>query len=71
MLGLPVLCPFNFTTCNLKQQWSRIGDFICYQNIDAKKKLNLQIYGIHLLKPYKTVVSHLTFLPVCYMSSSL
>ena len=32
---------------------------ICYQNIDAKKKLNLQIYGIHLLNPYKTVLSHL------------
>ena len=33
---------------------------ISYQNIDAKKnKLNLHIYGIHLLDPYKTVVSHL------------
>ena len=25
----------------------------------CKKKLNLQAYGIHLLNPYKTVVSHL------------
>ena len=24
-----------------------------------KNKLNLHIYGIHLLNPYKTVVSHL------------
>ena len=24
-----------------------------------QKKLNLYIYGIHLLNPYKTVVSHL------------
>ena len=39
--------------------WSHIGVFICYQNIAAKKKLNLQAYGIHLLNPYKTVVSHL------------
>ena len=23
------------------------------------KKINLRIYGIHLLNPYKTVVSHL------------
>ena len=57
--GLPVSCPFNFPNGNLKQQWSHIGVFICYQNIDAKKKLNLHIYGIHLLNPYKTVVSHL------------
>ena len=26
-----------------------------------KNKLNLHIYGIHLLNPYKTVVSHLNF----------
>ena len=24
-----------------------------------KNKLNLHIYGVHLLNPYKTVVSHL------------
>ena len=37
-----------------------MGVFICYQNIDAKKKIiNLHIYGIQLLNPYKTVVSHL------------
>ena len=28
---------FNFPNGNLKQQWSHIGVFICYQNIDAKK----------------------------------
>ena len=57
--GLPVSCPFNFPNGNLKQQLSHIGVFICYQNIDAKNKLNLHIYGIHLLNPHKTVVSHL------------
>ena len=59
MHGLPVSCPFNFLISNLKQQWSHIGVFICYQNIEAKKKLNLHIYCIHLFNPYKTVVSHL------------
>ena len=62
MHGLPVSCPFNFPNGNLKQQMSHIEVFICYQNIDAKNKLNLHIYGIHLLNPYKTVVSHLKFL---------
>ena len=57
--GLPVSCPFNFPNDNLKQKLSHIGVFICYQNIDAKNKLNLHIHGIHLLNPYKTVVSHL------------
>ena len=57
--GLPVSCPFNFPNGNLKQQLSHIGVFTCYQNIGAKNKLNLRICGIHLLKPYKTVVSHL------------
>ena len=64
MHGLPVSCPFNFPNGNLKQQWSHIGAFICYQNIDAEDKLNLHIYGIHLLNPYKTVVSHLKFINV-------
>ena len=41
--GLPVSCPFNFPNGNLKKQLSHIGVFICYQNIDAKKKLNLHI----------------------------
>ena len=59
MHGLPVSCPFNFPNGNLKQQLSHIGVFICYQNIDAKNKLNLHICGIRLLNPYKTVVSHL------------
>ena len=59
MHGLPVSCPFNFPNGNLKQQLSHIGVFICYQNIDAKNKLNLHIYGILLLNPHKTVVSHL------------
>ena len=59
MHGLPVSCLFNFPNDNLKQQLSHIGVFICYQNIDAKNKLNLHIYGIHLLNPHKTVVSHL------------
>ena len=59
MHGLPVSCPFNFPNGNLKQQLSHRGVFICYQNIDAKNKLNLHIYGIHLLNPHKTVVSHL------------
>ena len=61
MHGLLVSCPFNFPNSNLKQQLSHIGVFICYQNIDAKNKLNLHIYGIHLLNPHKTVVSHLKF----------
>ena len=61
MHGLPVSCPFNFSNDNLKQQLSPIGVFICYQNIDAKNKLNLHIYGIHLLNPRKTVVSHLKY----------
>ena len=39
MHGLPILCPFNFPTCNLKQQWSRIGDFICYIRILMQKKI--------------------------------
>ena len=59
MHGLPVSCPFNFPNGNLKQQLSHIGFFICFQNIDAKNKLNLRICGIHLLNPYKTVASHL------------
>ena len=59
MHGLPVSCPFNFPNGNLKQQLSHIGVFICYQNIDAKNKLNLHICGIYLLNPYKTEVSHL------------
>ena len=59
MHGLPISCPFNFPNGNLKQQLSHIGVFICYQNIDPKNKLNLHIYGIHLLNPHKTVVSHL------------
>ena len=42
--------------CNLKQPWSYIGAFVCYQNIDAKKKkLNLHNYGFHILNPQKTV----------------
>ena len=57
MCGLPVSCPFNFPNGNLKQKLSHIEVFICYQNIDAKNKLNLHIYGIHLLNLYKTVVS--------------
>ena len=61
MHGLPVSCPFNFPNGNLKRQLSHTGVFICYQNIDAKNKLNLHIYGIHLLNPDKTVVSHLKF----------
>ena len=60
MHGLPVSCPFNFPNGNLKQQLSHTGVFICYQNIDAKNKLNLHIYGIQLMNPYKTVVSHLS-----------
>ena len=44
---------------NYEKTALQIGVFICYQNIDAKNKLNLHIYGIHLLNPYKTVVSHL------------
>ena len=59
MRGLPVSCPFNFPNGNLKQQLSHIGVFICYQNIDAKNKLNLHICGIYLLNPYKTEVSYL------------
>ena len=59
MHGLPVSCPFDFPNGNLKQELSHIGVFICYQNIDAKNKLNLHFYGIHLLNPHKTVVSHL------------
>ena len=59
MHGLPVSCLFNLPNANLKQQSSHIGVFICYQNVDAKKKkLNLHIQGVHLLNPYKTVVSH-------------
>ena len=61
MHGLHVSCPFNFPNGNLKQQWSHIGFFICCQTIDAKKKLNFPISGIHLLNPYKTVVSHLKY----------
>ena len=58
MHRLPISCPFNFPNGNLEQKLSHIEVFICYQNIDAKK-LNLHIYGIHLLNPYETVVSHL------------
>ena len=29
-----------------------------------KNKLNLHIYGIHLLNPYKTVVSHLNIIDI-------
>ena len=61
MHGLPVSCLFDLPNGNLKQQLSHIGVFICCQNIDAKNKLNLHIYGIHLLNPHKTVVSHLKF----------
>ena len=43
-----------------------MGVFICFQNIDAKNKLNLRIRGIHLLNPYKTVVSHLKMVVVLY-----
>ena len=57
MHGLHVSCLFNLPNANLKQQSSHIGVFICYQNVDAKKKLNLHIQGVHLLNPYKTVVS--------------
>jgi len=57
--GLPVLWPLNFTNGNLNQQWSHVGIFICYQNIDGQAKLNLHIYGIHLLNLYKTERSHL------------
>ena len=35
------MCRFNFPSGNnLKQQWSHIGIFICYQNINARKKQN-------------------------------
>ena len=35
------MCRFNFPNGNnLKQQWSHIGVFICYQNINARKKQN-------------------------------
>ena len=64
------LTSLNFPNGNFKKQWSDIGIFICYQNIVAKNKLNLHIYGIHLLSPYKTVVSHLKFLS-CYFFSSI
>ena len=70
MHGLPVSCPFNFPNGNLKQQLSHKGVFICYQNIDAKKKLNFHICGVHLLNPYKTVVSHLN-LPTGKKNSGL
>ena len=59
MHGLPISCPFNFPNGNLKQELFHIGVFMCYQNINAKNKINLHTYGIHLLNPYKTVVSHL------------
>ena len=71
MHGLPVSCPFNFPNGNLMQQLSHIGVFICYQNIDAKNKLNLHIYGIHLLNPYKTVVSHVKALSLSTIMFSL
>ena len=35
-----------------------------------KNKLNLHIYGIHLLNPYKTVVSHLKGNGPSYISDS-
>ena len=35
-----------------------------------KNKLNLQIYGIHLLNPYKTVVSHLKVFEIELLFSS-
>ena len=38
--------------------WTLIK-LIKLKNIEAKKKINLHIYGVHLLNPYKTVVSHL------------
>ena len=57
--SLSVSSPFNFPNGNLKQQWSHIGVFICYKNIDAKKIIILHIHGINLLNPYKTAVSHL------------
>ena len=59
MHGSPRFVPFNFPNGNLKQQLSHMGVFISFQNIDAKNNLNLRICGVHLLNPYKTVVSHL------------
>ena len=59
MHGLPVSCPFNFRNGNLKQQLSHIGFLFVIRILMQKNKLNLHIYGIHLLNPYKTVVSHL------------
>ena len=50
---------------NLKQEWSHIGIAICYQHIDAK---NWHIYGIHLLNPYKTIVSHLNSLKLIFVN---
>ena len=35
-----------------------------------KNKLNLHIYGIHLLNPYKTVVSHLNLTPSIFIPIS-
>ena len=47
------MCRFNFPNGNnLKQQWSHIGVFICYQNINARKNktknnpVNLHIYTV-------------------------
>ena len=37
-----------------------------------KNKLNLHIYGIHLLNPYETVVSHLKCVrPFIFMHSAI
>ena len=50
---------------NLKQEWSHIGIAICYQHINAK---NWHIYGIHLLNPYKAIVSHLNSLKLIFVN---
>ena len=59
MHGLPVSCPFNFPNGNLKQQLSHMGFLFVFRILMQKNKLNLRICDIHLLNPYKTVVSHL------------
>ena len=38
---------------------SKMDFFFVIRILMQKNKLNLHIYGIHLLNPYKTVVSHL------------
>ena len=37
--------------------------------MQKKNKLNLRICGIHLLNPYKTVVSHLKYFMLFFTSS--